>query len=210
MSSLIHINKRGSWCPTTFRLLILCHEFIIYIIITKNICYLLWNRGFWCSLNNTYPIFLTLCIRCTKYLWFLWLNWRKSTFYPVSARNDWKCWPIVMSSIPEPAAGNCDVTMTDCSRVVAMDAFLAQWNRKFITVQWSTENTSCCNFFVYLFFYFVTPPTLCFNTGHRLCVLDDKLQFRTTISERHLYSVTRLKSWDEKSILDQRNWDTKI
>ena len=25
------------------------------------------------------------------------------------------------------AASNCDVTMTDCSRVVSMDAFLAQW-----------------------------------------------------------------------------------
>ena len=37
-------------------------------IITKNIRYLLWNRGFWCSLNNTYPIFLTLCIRCTNHL----------------------------------------------------------------------------------------------------------------------------------------------
>ena len=93
------------------------------------------------------------------FMWLLWLNWRKSTYYPVTARNDWKCWPIAMSSIQEPAAGNCDVTMTDCSRVVAMDAFLAQWNRKFITAQWSTENTSCCNFFVYFFFNFVT--------GHR-------------------------------------------
>ena len=40
----------------------------IYIIITKNICYLLWNRGFCRSLNNTYPIFLTPCIRCTNHL----------------------------------------------------------------------------------------------------------------------------------------------
>ena len=40
----------------------------IYIIITKNIRYLLWNWGFWRSLNNTYPIFLTLCIRCTNHL----------------------------------------------------------------------------------------------------------------------------------------------
>ena len=72
-----------------------------------------------------------------SFMWFLWLNWRKSTFYPVTAPNDSKCWPIVTSSIQEPVASNCDVTMTDCSRVVAMDAFLA---------------------------YFVTP---CFNTGHR-------------------------------------------
>ena len=60
-------------------------------------------------------------------MWFLWLNWRKSTFYPVTAPNDSKCWPIVTSSIQKPVANNCDVTMTDCSRVVAMDAFLAQW-----------------------------------------------------------------------------------
>ena len=62
-----------------------------------------------------------------SFMWFLWLNWRKSTFYPVTTPNDSKCWPIVTSSIQEPVASNCDVTMTDCSRVVAMDAFLAQW-----------------------------------------------------------------------------------
>ena len=62
-----------------------------------------------------------------SYMWFLWLNWRKSTFYLVTAPNDSKCWPIVTSSIQEPTASNCDVTMTDCSRVVAMDAFLARW-----------------------------------------------------------------------------------
>ena len=28
----------------------------------------LWNRGFWRSLNNTYPIYLTPCIRCTNHL----------------------------------------------------------------------------------------------------------------------------------------------
>ena len=60
-------------------------------------------------------------------MWFLWLNWRKSTFYPVTAPNDSKCLPIVTSSIQKPVASNCDVTMTDCSRVVAMNAFLAQW-----------------------------------------------------------------------------------
>ena len=41
---------------------------IIYIIISKNIRYLLWNRRFWRSLNNTYPIFLIPCIRCTNHL----------------------------------------------------------------------------------------------------------------------------------------------
>ena len=61
-----------------------------------------------------------------SFMWFLWLNWRKSTFYPVTAPKDSKCWPSVTSSILEPTASNCDVTMTDCSGVVAMGAFLAQ------------------------------------------------------------------------------------
>ena len=73
-----------------------------------------------------------------SFMWFLWLHWRKSTFYPVTAPNDSKCWPIVTSWIQESVASNCDITMTDCSRVVAMDAFLAQW----CWGQW---------------FYFVTP-----------------------------------------------------
>ena len=59
-------------------------------------------------------------------MWFLWLNWRKSTFNPVTAPKDSNCWPIVTSSILDPTASNCDVTMTDCSGVVAMGAFLAQ------------------------------------------------------------------------------------
>ena len=48
------------------------HFDVIYIIITKNIRYLLWNRGFWRSLNNTYQIFLTPCIRCTNRLCDSW------------------------------------------------------------------------------------------------------------------------------------------
>ena len=94
-----------------------------------------------------------------SFMWFLWHKWRKSTFCPVTC-SEW---------LQEPAASKCDVTMTDRSRVVAMDAFLAQWNRKFITAQWSTENTSCFNFFVYFFFKFCDPPPPppCFNTGHR-------------------------------------------
>ena len=97
-----------------------------------------------------------------SFMWILWLNWRKSTFHPVTAPNDSKCWPIVTSLIQELATSNCDVTMTDCSRVVAMDAFLAQWNRKFITAQWWTENTSCFNFFVY-FFLILYPPNSMFQ-----------------------------------------------
>ena len=40
---------------------------IIYIIISKNIRYLLWNRGAWRLLKNTYTLFLTPCIRCTNH-----------------------------------------------------------------------------------------------------------------------------------------------
>ena len=68
-------------------------------------------------------------------MWFLWLNWRRPTFYPITAHNDSKCWPIVTSLIQEPAASHCDVTMTDCFRVVFMDAFLAQW----CWAQWLNE-----------------------------------------------------------------------
>ena len=62
-----------------------------------------------------------------SFMRFLWLDWRKSTLYPVTAPNDSKCWPIVTLSIQELVVSNCDVTMTDCSRVVAMEAFVAQW-----------------------------------------------------------------------------------
>ena len=40
----------------------------IYIIISENIRYLLWNRGAWRSLNNTHLTFLDPCIRCTNHL----------------------------------------------------------------------------------------------------------------------------------------------
>ena len=106
------MTHENPWCDGNHT------EVVIYIIITKNICYLLWNKGLWRSLNNTYPIFLTPCIRYTNH---------NSTFYPFTAPNGSKCWPIVTSSIEEPVASNCDVTMTDSSRLVAMDAFLAQW-----------------------------------------------------------------------------------
>ena len=62
-----------------------------------------------------------------SFMWLVCLNWRKSAFYPITAPNDSKCWPTVTSAIQELAPSNCDVTMTDCSHVVSMDAFLAQW-----------------------------------------------------------------------------------
>ena len=88
-----------------------------------------------------------------SFMWFLWLNCRKSTFYPVTAPNDSTCWHIVTSTIQEPAASNCDVTMTDCSRVVAMDSFLAQWNRKFITAELVVDREHFLNKFLCLSFF---------------------------------------------------------
>ena len=118
--------------------------------ITKNIRYLLIEQYLPNISDAVYSVH-------QSFMWFLWLSWRKSTFYPITAPNYSKCWPIVTSLIQEPAASNCYVTMTDCSRVVAMDAFLAQWNRKFITAQWSTENTSCFNLFFFNFFFICDP-----------------------------------------------------
>ena len=58
----LYLNYEGK---TTSQL---CVLLVIYIIITKNIRYLLWNGGCWRSLINTYPIFLTPFIRCTNHL----------------------------------------------------------------------------------------------------------------------------------------------
>ena len=62
---------------------------------------------------------------------FLSFNWRKSTFIPLPSPTISKyqnsCWLIVTSAKHEPSGSNCDITMTDCSRAVSMDAFLSQW-----------------------------------------------------------------------------------
>ena len=86
------------------------------------------NRGVWCSLNNTYQTFLTLCIRCTDHLCdSCALSDINQHFIPSLLPVISKCWPIVTSSTHEPAASNCDVTMTDCSLGVSMDVLLSQW-----------------------------------------------------------------------------------
>ena len=97
----------------------------IYIIISQNIRYLLWNRWAWRSLNNTYPIFVTPCIRCTNHLCDSCdLTDVNPHFIPSGLRlikNVYLLWRH------RYVASNCDVTMTDSSRVVAMDSFLTQW-----------------------------------------------------------------------------------
>ena len=82
-----------------------------------------------------------------SFMWFLWLNWRKSTFYPVTAPNDSKCWPIVTSSIQEPTASNCDVTMTDCFHMVAVEN----------SSQHSGRPRTLLALIFFFFFNFVTP-----------------------------------------------------
>ena len=57
----------------------------------KNIHYLLWNRGAWCSLNITYQTFLAPCIRCTNHVCdscaLIDIN---QHFYSVTAPDDFK------------------------------------------------------------------------------------------------------------------------
>ena len=115
----------------------------IYIIIAINTRYLLWNRGLWRSLNNTYPTFLTPCIRCTNHLCdSCGLTGVNPHFIPPLLQ---MIQNVVTSSIQEPAASHCDVTMTDCFHVVSMDAFLAQW----CWLQWCSEfvKTLLCQVF---------------------------------------------------------------
>ena len=85
----------------------------IYIIITKNICYLLWNRGAW------YLTIKVRGIRCTNHLHD---SYPLTDVNPHSTApgclyhlkiNSW--WPIVTSSTHGPAANCCDVTMDHCS-----------------------------------------------------------------------------------------------
>ena len=90
---------------------------IITIIIVKNIRYILWNRGDWCSLNNTYQTFLALCIRYTDHLWDSRdLSDINQHFIPSLLPMISKCSPIATSSTHKTAAGDCDVTMTDYFR----------------------------------------------------------------------------------------------
>ena len=92
---------------------------IIYIMITKNIRYLLWNRGVWHFFNDTYLTIEVHEIRCTNHLYdscpFTDVN---PHFTAPGCRyyfkiNSW--WPIVTSWTHWLAAGYCEVTMAHCS-----------------------------------------------------------------------------------------------
>ena len=94
-------------------------KFIIYIIITKNIRYLLWNRGGWRFFHDTYLTIEVQGIRCTNHLHDscpltdvnLHVTALACRYY--FKINSW--WPIVTSSTHGPAASYCDVTMAHCS-----------------------------------------------------------------------------------------------
>ena len=103
----------------------------IYIIISKNIRYLLWNRGARRFFHDTYLTIEVQGIRCTNHLHD---SCPLTDVYPhftaPGCRYYFKInssWPIVTSSTHGPAASYCDVTMIHCSRV-SMDAWC--WGRR--------------------------------------------------------------------------------
>ena len=84
---------------------------------------------------NIYQTFLTSCIRCTDYLCdSCSLTDMNPHFIPSPHLMISKCEQIVTSSIHKLSASNCDVRMTDCSRVWSMDAFLSQCSVKYTFV----------------------------------------------------------------------------
>ena len=96
-----------------------------------NICNLLWNQCACRFFHNTHQTFLAPCTQCTDHLC------NSCHFTDVNPHFSAPgCWyyfkinsdpPNVMSSIHEPCASNCDVTITDCSQAVSMGDFLLQW-----------------------------------------------------------------------------------
>ena len=92
----------------------------IYIIITKNIRYLLWNRGVWRFFHDTYLTIEVQGIRCTNHLHdscpFTDVNPHFTApgclyYFKINSS-----WPIVTSSTHGPDASNCDVTMADTAK----------------------------------------------------------------------------------------------
>ena len=91
----------------------------IYIMISKNIRYFLWNRGARLFFLDTYLTIKVQGIRCTNHLHDSCpLTDVNTHFTAPGCRyyfkiNSW--WPIVTSSTHGPAASYCDVTMIHCS-----------------------------------------------------------------------------------------------
>ena len=92
---------------------------ILYRYITKNISYLLWNRGAWRFFHYTYLTIEVQGIRCTNHLHDSFpLTDVNPHFTAPGCRYYLKInssWPIVTSSTHGPAASFCDVTIAHCS-----------------------------------------------------------------------------------------------
>ena len=126
---LIHSTDLSSWFEFWFA--------IIYIIITKNIRYLLWNRGAWRFFNDTYLTIEVQGIRCTNHLHDSCpLTDVNPHFTAPGCRyhfkiNSW--WPIVTSSTLRPAASYCNITMAHCSHGYLWTHDIMAWD-KFISL----------------------------------------------------------------------------
>ena len=91
----------------------------IYIIINKNIRYLLWNRGAWRFFHDTYLTIEVRGIRCTHHLHDSCPLTDVNPHFTAPGYQYYlninSCWSIVTSSTHGPAASHCDVTMIHCS-----------------------------------------------------------------------------------------------
>ena len=87
---------------------------------------------------------------------------------------------------------------------------LAQWNRKFVTAEWSTENTSCFNLFAYFFFNFVNPrvSTRVIASINNLCFLNRYLPISETVLEIYKIYIIFVHFSDEicSTIKQDRRW----
>ena len=113
-----------------------------YIIISKNIRYLLWNRGALRFFHDTYLAIEVRGIRCTNHLHDSCpLTDINSHFTAPGCRyyfeiNSW--WPIVTSSTHGPAASYCDITMIHCSHgyLWTHDVEVERWSRTMAWQRW--------------------------------------------------------------------------
>ena len=133
----------------------------IYIIIAKNIRYLLWNRGAWRFFHDTYLTIEVQGIWCTHHLHDSCpLTDVNQHFTALGCRYYFKIWwPNVTSSTHGPAASYCDVTMIHCSH-----GYL--WTHD-VEVEESSRD-SWFNIFVYFPRHFRTPV---FQHGASLVLL---------------------------------------
>ena len=157
-----------------------CH---IYIIISKNIRYLLWNRGARRFVYDTYLAIEVQGIRCTNHLHDSCpLTDVNPHFTATGCRYNFKInswWLIVTSSTHGSAGSYCDVTMIHCSHGylwthdVKVDASWRDCDHTVRTMAWqrwmeswnypNDKFISYTSLFTFLFIF--RPP--CFNTGHR-------------------------------------------